>query len=273
MWKLILHGLLFIALTAVTQVGGIIYLISFFLHPLLNRRFAQRTWLRRILKLLAFLTLYLFISLVVIPPLAKSFGRTPLPIHQSHVQPANILTVILNRHYVRPQLKQLLFTTASALHAEYPGSSIVYLDANFPFINGYPLFPHLSHNDGKKADLAFCYREKGGALTSDVPTFSGYGAYEAPLAGEDNMPEICEQKGHWQYSISKAISFSGRNDNLQMDNARTQTLLRTLSASPLIQKIFLEPHLKKRLNLTESKIRFHGCHAARHDDHIHLQIQ
>ena len=30
---------------------------------------------------------------------------------------------------------------------------IHYLDANFPFINKFPLLPHLSHNDGKKIDI------------------------------------------------------------------------------------------------------------------------
>ncbi|WP_430412782.1 hypothetical protein [Kordia sp.] len=31
--------------------------------------------------------------------------------------------------------------------------------------------------------------------------------------------------------------------------------------------------LKRRIrNLASSKIRFHGCYAVRHDDHIHLQI-
>ena len=40
-----------------------------------------------------------------------------------------------------------------------------------------------------------------------------------------------------------------------------------------ISKIFIEPHLKKRMNLKNPKIRFHGCRAVRHDDHIHLQIK
>ena len=40
-----------------------------------------------------------------------------------------------------------------------------------------------------------------------------------------------------------------------------------------IEKVFIEPHLKTRLNLTSNKIRFHGCQAVRHDDHIHLQVK
>lgn len=43
--------------------------------------------------------------------------------------------------------------------------------------------------------------------------------------------------------------------------------------NPAVRKIFLEPHLKTRLKLSKySKIRFHGCHSVRHDDHIHLQL-
>ena len=37
-------------------------------------------------------------------------------------------------------------------------------------------------------------------------------------------------------------------------------------------KIFIEPHLKQRLGIKNQKVRFHGCGAVRHDDHIHLQI-
>ena len=41
---------------------------------------------------------------------------------------------------------------------------------------------------------------------------------------------------------------------------------------PDIGKDFIEPHLAKRLGATTSKIRFQGCKAARHDDHIHVQL-
>ena len=40
-----------------------------------------------------------------------------------------------------------------------------------------------------------------------------------------------------------------------------------------IKKIFIEPHLKTRWGLKNyQKIRYHGCHAVRHDDHIHVQL-
>ena len=58
-----------------------------------------------------------------------------------------------------------------------------------------------------------------------------------------------------------------------MDSVRTRYLLQNLCESKLVEKIFIEPHLKKRMNLEYDKIRFQGCYAARHDDHIHIQIK
>jgi len=42
---------------------------------------------------------------------------------------------------------------------------------------------------------------------------------------------------------------------------------------PNLGKVFVEPHLKTRMKLVDSKIRFHGCGAVRHDDHIHIQLK
>ncbi|MBB3160132.1 hypothetical protein FHS25_000564 [Rhizobium laguerreae] len=40
-----------------------------------------------------------------------------------------------------------------------------------------------------------------------------------------------------------------------------------------LRKIFIEPHLKNALGIADSHIRFQGCRAARHDDHIHIQVE
>lgn len=37
-------------------------------------------------------------------------------------------------------------------------------------------------------------------------------------------------------------------------------------------KILIEPHIPARLGVSSRAIRFQGCRAARHDDHIHNQI-
>ncbi len=44
---------------------------------------------------------------------------------------------------------------------------------------------------------------------------------------------------------------------------------------PMLTYRFVDrkPHLKTRLKLSSAKIRFHGCQAVRHDDHIHVQLR
>ena len=148
------------------------------------------------------------------------------------------------------------------------------MDANFPFIDKFPLIPHLSHNDGKKLDLSFCYRDtKTGEPTNDCPSFIGYGICEEPRSDEKNTDDFCADKGFWQYSfLTKVISQDSKKD-FTFDSDKTRELVNLFSTQQTIEKIFIEPHLKKRLNLTSDKIRFHGCQAVRHDDHIHVQIK
>jgi hypothetical protein len=72
---------------------------------------------------------------------------------------------ITNRTYVQPELADVLEDAAAAVEAAYPGTETLMLDGSLPFVDGFPLLPHLSHDDGRKADLAFYYRDgKGGYL-------------------------------------------------------------------------------------------------------------
>lgn len=167
-------------------------------------------------------------------------------------------------------MRQLLLNTAERLPNNM---SIVYLDACFPFIDGCPLPGHLSHNDGEKVDLAFVYTNASGEFLNEGKSFSGYGIVEAASENEVNQTEICEQQGYWQYSTMTKLTFYERFKDYRFDNAANRVLLTKLTAQPGTGKIFIEPHLEKRLGLeNDPKIRFHGCHAARHDDHIHLQL-
>ncbi len=120
----------------------------------------------------------------------------PLPlIEKRHLQPATILTFLLNRNYVRPQLREAAFRVADKMNEEFPGTVINYLDANFPFINNFPLLPHLSHSDGKKLDLSFAYVDtETGKLTNALPSYIGYGICETPKANEENIPDLCDHK-------------------------------------------------------------------------------
>jgi len=60
--------------------------------------------------------------------------------------------------------------------------------------------------------------------------------------------------------------------NFTFDSTKTKELVNLFASKPTIEKIFIEPYLKTRLKLTSNKIRFHGCEAVRHDDHVHVQI-
>ncbi|WP_017734041.1 M74 family metallopeptidase [Nafulsella turpanensis] len=65
----------------------------------------------------------------------------------------------------------------------------------------------------------------------------------------------------------------GNKANLTFESEQTAALVNLLASSQSVGKIFIEPHLKKRLGFSSEKIRLHGCQAVRHDDHIHVQLK
>jgi hypothetical protein len=272
--KILITIILICLLTVVTQIGGLVFLISILAFRVIDKHLKNR-WTRTTVKVLSFVTLYLIFVFTIVPITAKQFGRVQLPMFENrHLQPANIWTCILNRNYVRPELREITYKVAESMYNKYPGTTINYLDANFPFIDKFPLFPHLSHNDGKKLDLSFQYNDsQTGQMTSDIPAFIGYGVCEEPKNGEENKPDDCDKKGYWQYNLLRDIVPQGDKDKFTFDNMRTKDLVNSFASHQGLGKIFIEPHLKFRLGLTSSKIRFHGCQAVRHDDHIHVQLK
>lgn len=266
---------IFIFLTILTQVGGVIYVIYLLLKYFAKKhseKLAQFTY-----RLLLFITIYLAFTFLIIPPIARQFGRVPMPsiaTNKTPVKPLNLLTVLLNRHYVSPRLIEGISLVANELQNEFPNVSINYLDANFPFINGFPLLPHLSHNDGRKLDLTFLYKDKQtGKTVGGNPSWMGYGVFENPRKGELDQPNICRKKGYWQYGFLEYITPQWKKDRIVVDEPKTKRLLELLAKNKVIKKIFIEPHLKTRWGLKRyNKIWYHGCHAVRHDDHIHVQL-
>ena len=72
--------------------------------------------------------------------------------------------------------------------------------------------------------------------------------------------------------MAKYLTF-GKINKLIFDKNKTSTLIKVILSYQNTRRIFLEPYLKQKLNLGNfNKIRFHGCQAVRHDDHIHLDI-
>lgn len=270
--KLILKGIWFVFLTVVTQIGG----IAFILHLLVfDKIWKPKKW-QWIKRQASFFGIYLLLSFVVVPPLAKLNHRQPLPyMNITTLQPQNWFTVVCNRHYVHEDLYPIIVGVADDFNNQSTEKDgllqLNYLDANFPFIDGFPLIPHLSHNDGKKLDLAFRYRSNtGGPPTNKTRSLSGYGVYVVPEEGEIDQTAICKEN-HWRYDATKYVAIP-INRELIYDHNETERLM-ALLVNTNIDKIFIEPHLKLRMTINSDKVRFHGCHAVRHDDHIHVQIQ
>lgn len=270
-FKILVSLILFLSLTVVTQVGGIILLLAWLLGFFV-RTYFKSTVVRRLISPALFILLYLLFTGVIIPPIAKHFGREPLP-WRGNLQPRTVWTCLLNRHYVVPTLKGLVTTASDKIMEEYPGRRVNYLDANFPFFNEFPLWPHLSHDDGRKLDIAFFYMDKNGQPTSGTPSFMGYGVYEGPLESEENYPERCRDKGFWQYNLLEKFVPQGARNDYRFDDEVTAKFVKLLVKDNHTEKLFIEPHLRKRLKLNSPKIRFHGCQAVRHDDHVHVQVK
>ncbi|WP_299023855.1 hypothetical protein [uncultured Sulfitobacter sp.] len=234
-------------LTLITQLGGLAWLAAL----LFRRRF------------LAFCAAYLALSLgaVWVAPLT---GRVPLPcLAGGALQMQSPLYCALNRHYVTPELAEVLTDYASQMNRRFDGTTTLVLDANFPFVNGYPLLPHLSHHDGRKADIAFYYRNEAGYLDRTTRAPFGYFAFQdGPTTCPDNRLTL-----RWDMAWLQPLW-----PDLALDPQRMETSLRLLAADPRVGKLFIEPHLKQRFAPQIDKIRFQGCRAARHDDHIHIQL-
>ncbi|MEM1324664.1 MAG: hypothetical protein AAGI23_01860 [Bacteroidota bacterium] len=254
--------LTFTFLTLLTQIGGIVYLLSELIYRQLNRKKATVRWL-------LFAVLYLIATLLIVPTIAPFFGRVPVK-HRDNLKPSTCATVLLNRNYVTPELNNLLQQTAKELATQ--NLSVNYLDACFPFYDKFPLLPHLSHNDGRKIDLSFIYVTPDGQPTNQQKSISGYGVFEPPKAGETDQTSICKSNGHKQYDLAQYLTFGRINKEIQFSASSTKQLIQALLKQTKLEKIFIEPHLKERLNLQSNKVRFHGCHSVRHDDHIHIQL-
>lgn len=262
--KILLHLFIIVFLTVTTQIGGLLYgLIILFYRPRERRNLKRGA---------VFLATYLFLALWGVPQLASYFGRVELP-HNEQIRAQHYAYKLLNRHYVKPEVKAELETVAAEIQKADPSAVLVYLDANFPFLDGFPLFPHLSHNDGQKVDLTFFYRDEFDRLSAKKPSRSGYGVFESPQLGEFNQTEVCLNAGNTLYNKTSLLTLGVPNKQLQFDHSMNKKLLQLLSTNPQTEKIFIEPHLKHRLAVSSAKVRFQGCHAVRHDDHIHWQTR
>jgi hypothetical protein len=63
---------------------------------------------------------------------------------------------------------------------------------------------------------------------------------------------------------------------VRLDEPRTKVMLDLLvreARADAVDRILLEPYLRARWRLPRQMVRFQGCRAARHDDHVHVQLK
>jgi len=258
---MIKHGLIIIGLTVLTQLGGVAWGLA-----LVLRRVFGRFWL-------IFAALYLCLSITAhyIAPLAGRVALPCLDAGPAHIAVLNPVYCALNRHYVSPAMKTYADALSAHMHDIYPGTRTRALDANFPFLDGFVLLPHLSHDDGNKLDLGFYYTDANGDYRlGQTRSYIGYWGYEQPRPGD---PQPCADDDRFSLRWDMGWLQNIRHD-WRLDQARTREALRWLANTPAgpNYKIFIEPHLSTRLGISGDTIRFQGCRAARHDDHIHIEF-
>jgi hypothetical protein len=132
-----------------------------------------------------------------------------------------------------------------------------------------PFKPHLSHGDGRQIDLGLYYTDRDGALMEDFPDTSRHGRLwpaEPPRPGEQvACPEGRTGRAHKPDPPA--------NRPWRLDEVRTKALVEILIADSRVRRILIDPHLERRFGLWgHPKLRFAGCQAARHDDHIHVDF-
>lgn len=270
--KAFTHIVIVVLLILVTQVGGLIWIAVFGFFKYRNSNWSKSK------KLLSFLVIYVVIIFTIVPITARLGGRSMLPVFNEQIQPHNLGYVLLCRNYVTLEMYETLQSISVSLPEPEKGTMVIrYLDAGFPFIDGFPLLPHLSHDDGRKIDIAFIYNNENAIPDDSNPSLTGYGVYVVPKNGVNPTVTGCEDAGHWQYGYSKFFGFE-TNSSITVNPEFTKYLIEEILNESRTQKLFIEPHLIPTFELDQlsqhqlSKIRFHGCHAVRHDDHIHFQI-
>lgn len=270
MFRFAFHVFIIVILTLLTQIGGIVYIIVLATTRILGiRRFPIRFGLF----LLCYAGATLASNLV-----APMFGRVPLSCIADAADKLVVRSPIycaLNRNYVTPSVRDLAHALAEHMDSAFPGTVTVALDANFPFLNGFPLLPHLSHADGKKLDFAYYYKDADGAFLNGVTRSPiGYFAFEQPVSGDE---QPCAGRHDWLTTRWDFDLLQPLFPAYRIEEQRTSAAIRWLTTEGVakfgLEKIFIEPHLKNALGITDSHVRFQGCRAARHDDHLHVQVQ
>jgi hypothetical protein len=267
--RVLLHVAVIAFLTALTQIGGAVWLTTLFL-----RRFLPSNGRAALLAL--FLGLYAAATLTTqqLAPLTGRVALSCFPGRDATLTVRSAFFCALNRNFVAPELADAARAYADHMAKAFPGTMTMALDANFPFVTGFPLMPHLSHDDGRKLDLALYYRDADGNFRNgETRSPIGYFAFQQPAA---NGPNPCAGRARRLTLRWNMNWLQGAFPAWQIEPKRMREALRWLSDEGRahgIGKIFIEPHIPASLGIASDAIRFQGCRAARHDDHVHIQLR
>ena len=194
-------------------------------------------------------------------------GLVRLPCGGGALRPNGVLNCVDERNYVTPPALAALQQAAQTVRTAYPGAAVRYMEASWAS-GKRPMPPHLSHGDGREVDLALYYETARGSPLGRTPTLDplGYGAFEPPRTEAERVCKDGALGANDAPDPPKTRAW-------RLDETRTRLLLKTLTADPRVRRVFIEPHLKARLGFGgDDKVRFAGCQAARHDDHLHVDF-
>ena len=99
--KIILKIVLFVFLTLITQIGGIVYLLSLIISRKWDKKLKFKT-------LIIFIGLYLLSTFLIVPLVAPNFGREKVK-HSEKIKPTNKYTI---RHIAQYPPKAGIFFVA-----------------------------------------------------------------------------------------------------------------------------------------------------------------
>jgi hypothetical protein len=271
-----LYVIVFVLLTLVTQIGGLVLVISTLAVWAVVPNHRLGGFKIFAVHAITFSCAYAAATAFLMPELARWGGRQSLQCLANEAHPYAAYSpfiCVFNRQYVTPEMATLMDSLSADLAEAHPGTVTAYLDAGFPLLDGFPMFPHLSHDDGMKLDLSYFYREPEGEYRPlRAPSPIGYWAFQAPPEGTADACSDDERAVTMRWDLEwLQASWS----DYQMDEERTAAMLEWLTQRGPgfgVSEVLIEPHLAERLGVSSPVIGFAGCHAARHDDHLHITL-
>ncbi len=265
----------FIVLTAVSQIGGLVLCLSWLIARWVSGgRLTASSPARPLTHVLTFLLIYGIAVFAFVPAVAGALGRERLPCLATTDQPTRAvtaLTCLLNRNYAAPATANLAVELSRNLARRFPGTVVGYLDASFPFLDGFPVLPRLGHSNGRSIDLALPYRRAG--VGSPVLASMSYRYWLQPEPVPD-APDPCwfaTLWGRWLPLGSPAPDAGAERDPDRL-RAMLDWLDSTTVAGGLRYVVSRDIATLAGVSSAGSRALVLDCPDAGRPDHVHLEI-